>query len=95
MRVKLMTVAVAGLGAFLGALAALFALGNSRVAEAGVVLCPVLILIWPVFDNFADLGDTWLWVVTAASNAVMYALIARIIVAYVRRRSRPPGPSVS
>jgi hypothetical protein len=94
-RVKLRTATITGSAALLGVLAALFALGNSRVPIAGLLLCPVLLPIWPVFDNFAELGDTWLWAVTAFDNAVMYALLARIIVAYVRRRSRPRGPSVS
>lgn len=88
-RVKLRTATVVGFAALLGVLAALFALGNSRVPIAGLILCPLLLFIWPVFDNFADLGDTWLWVVTAAGNAVTYALLALVIVAYFRRKSRP------
>jgi hypothetical protein len=58
LRVKLRPTA-AGLDAFLGALATLFALGNSRVGIAGLLLCPVLLLILPLFDSFPDLDDTW------------------------------------
>jgi hypothetical protein len=91
MRVKL----VVGMAGFLGVVAALFALGNSRVPIAGVMLCPALLVIWPVFDQFRELEDAWLWTLTAAANALTYALLARSLVAYLRRRSRLRGPETS
>ncbi len=80
--------AVPGVAAVFGGLAALFALGNSRVPVGGLVLCPVLLAIWPVFDRFADWSDGWLWALTITANALTYALLARGGTAFLRRRSR-------
>ena len=87
--------AITGFAALLGGVAALFAVGNSRVPLAGLVSCPVLLVTVPVFDYLAELDDISLWAVTAAANAVIYALVSWVAIMFVRRRSRRRRPSAS
>jgi hypothetical protein len=94
-RVKLRNSAVTAIAVLLGLLAALFALGNSRVPVVGIVLCPALLVVWPVFDEFPDLADGWLWAATAVVNSLTYVLLTRLIAGYFRLRSRTRGPAAS
>ena len=89
--VKVMEIAVPCLGAILGACAAFWALGNSRIPLAGLIACPVLIVVWPLFEHFLEWEDLWLWATLITGNALMYGMLAHWAARWAERRLQRRG----
>jgi hypothetical protein len=82
---KIGIVALLSLSAVLGGMVALWILGHEHLAIDGFLLCPVLIILYPIFDRLPGLNETVVIVIVATSNAFTFLVLTLYLIRLIRR----------